>query len=119
MIQKEECLSQPEGRIKKITQSQQQKERQIKKNGNKKNKQTKKKCKQFERSLGCNIHIIEVPEREEQGNGIKSGWGNYHWILPKPEEENRYPGTENTEVPKQNEHKQTHIKIYHNKNGKS
>ena len=36
-------------------------------------KQTnKKKCKQFERSLGCNIHIIEVPEREEQGNGIKS-----------------------------------------------
>ena len=65
-----------------------------------------------------NIHIIEVPEREEQENGIKSSWGNYDWILPKSEEENRYPGTENTEVPKQNKHRLTprHIII---KSGKS
>ena len=64
----------------------------------------------------ANLHIIGVPEgveREREGNW-KCIWRNYGWKHPKSKNRNTYPGTGNTESPKQDEPKQTHTKTYHN-----
>ena len=66
-------------------------------------------------NIKCNtIHIIGVQEGGEREGYQTCMWRNYDWKTPKLEEGNKYPGTGSTEGPKQDEHKQTHTKTYHN-----
>ena len=53
-----------------------------------------------------------ISEEKREGDQ-KCMWRNYSWKLPKPKEGNRYPGTESTEGPKQDEtrHSPRHIII--------
>ena len=56
----------------------------------------------------ANLHITGAPEGPEREKGIKNVFEKiYGWKLPKLKEGNRYPGTGNTEGPKQNEPKHT------------
>ena len=60
------------------------------------------------------ISTIGVPEGEEREGDRKYIWRHHGWKLPRSKGGNRYPGTGNTEGPKQDESKQTHAKTYHN-----
>ena len=94
-----------EDRIMEITQSEQQKEKQIFKNENSlkhlrdNNKHT-------------NICIIGAPEGEDR-KGSKMHLRKLWLKCSKPEEGNIYPGTGSAEGPKQDKPKQTHTKTYH------
>ena len=66
----------------------------------------------------ANLYIIGSQEKKEK-RGLKM-YLKILWLKnPKPKEGNRYPDTGNTECPKQDKPKQTYMKIYYLKNGKS
>ena len=59
----------------------------------------------------ANLHMIEIPEEEEEREeNQKHSCSNYGWKYPQGKE-----GTRNIEGSKQNEFKQAHTKMYHNK----
>ena len=103
----EEHISDLEDRIMDITQSEEQKERQIR-------RKIESNVWDLWNNIKCaNIWIIGVPEGEErERKGAKCiGW-NHGWKLLEPEEGNRYPGPGITESPKQGEPKETRAKTY-------
>ena len=61
-----------------------------------------------------NIHIIWVPEGEEREKGVENIFDEItaeNFLMLKKE---TYSGTGSTESPKQDEHKETPNKTYHN-----
>ena len=104
----EECVSYLENRILEITQSEQQKEKQIKK----KNEDSLRDL--FDNIKCTNICIIQVPKGEQIEKEIK----NVFEEIMAPNFPNlkreRYPGAGITDGPKQNEPNATHTKTYQN-----
>lgn len=53
--------------------------------------------------------VIGVPESEEKVNEEKSIWGNKSWILSRFGKEHSFTDSRNSENPKQNTLKESHI----------
>ena len=107
----EEWISDVEDRIMEITQTGQQTEKERKKHESKR---------PVDNIMLDNLRTIRIPEGEEKEKGIswKYVWKKYDWKCSKSKGY-WHQDTGSTEVPKQIEPKQAHIKTYYNKNGKS
>ena len=63
----------------------------------------------------ANLHITGIQEKEEREKEIENVFEEITAEkFPNLKKENRYPGTGCTEVPKQDEPKQTYTKTYYN-----
>ena len=107
LITTEECISDLEDRIMEITQSEEQKR---KTNFFLNENSLRDIC---DNIVYQHSHYWSSRKRWER-EGDQKLFEEIMAETPKPEEGNRYPGTESTEDPKQDKPKQTQTKIYYN-----
>ena len=103
----EDRISELEEKVEKKTQKEQEKEKRLRKN--------EEGLREMQDNMKCNnIHIIGIPEGEEEEQGIENLFEkvmmeNFRNLMRKS-----HTNTGNTESPKQEERKEAHYKTHHN-----